>query len=80
MKIVTIEKIENKIHMLIDCPFYTDEQVHLLSTILIKYKDTFSCGSNSTEVIVHSINCEYETVSFHLAKFIHKCFNKRMAL
>ena len=68
--------------MLLNCTFYADEWAHDLITILSKHKKyMFTCISDSTEGCVHIMRCEDETaaVSFHLEKFIHKCFSIRMA-
>jgi exonuclease III len=69
--------IENEIHMLIDCPFYLNERIHLLSVILVKYKDLFGNATSSVEAFTKIMSCEDVNVCFHLAKFIEKCFKKR---
>ena len=64
-------------YMLIDCTFYTDECIYLLRVVLVKHRDFFTNLPCNIDAFLKIMSCEDENISFHIAKFIFKCFKKR---
>ena len=60
--------VENEVHMLIDCPYYTEERTQFLSMLLLKCGDIFKNIHNSTEAFLVIMGAQKESTLFLSSK------------
>ena len=71
-----LNAIENEIHFVLQCPYYTEERVKFFTTVL--QIDPGILGSDDcNQSFINILSSDDETILFSLGKFLDKCFSKR---
>ena len=72
-------KIENELHMFIECDFYTDERITLLVNIINCELDFFGEVDiySPLDTMIHIMSSKNDMILFYVGKFIDKCLTKR---
>ena len=76
-----LNRIEDEVHLMVECPFYLTERVHFLVKVLSIQRCIFDdidihCSKDVFKIIMDTKD---EDMLFYLGKFLYSCFKKREA-
>ena len=72
-----LNTIENECHFVLQCPYYTEERVKLLTAVLLREPDTI-VSDDCNQTLINILSTDNESIVFSLGKFLDKCFSKRV--
>ena len=73
-----LTEIEDEEHLLLHCPFYSEERVHLFYKILTNEGSIFDGCPH--QVFINIMSSTNGNVIFSLSKYLFKCFKKKQAV